>query len=96
MLYSTLDNYGLIKSQKDVWISGAEQAKERLPQRGVLDPIHFKIVMDDVIKDAKRKVKALGIGSRNMEVVSTTACVFADDSTIFASNEKDLQSNLEA
>lgn len=68
---------------------------EGLRQGGVLSPILFNIVMDDILKEVKTKVRRLKVGYRNMEIVTIGECVFADDVAIFANNEKDIQHNLE-
>lgn len=61
----------------------------------MLSPTLFNIVMDDIMKEVKEKVKRLQVGYKNMEVVTIGECAFADDLAIFAKNEKDMQFNLE-
>lgn len=60
----------------------------------MLSPTFFNIVMDDILKEIKTKVKKLQVGYRNMERVLISECVFADDLVIFAKSERYLQYNL--
>lgn len=69
--------------------------REGLRQGGVLSPTLFNIVMDDILKETKEKVKKLLVGYRNMERVTISECAFADDLVIFAKSEQDLQHSLD-
>ena len=68
--------------------------RDGLRQGGVLSPTLFNLVMDDVIKSTKGKMKTLKAGYRKMEVTAISTCVFADDVAIFARSEQDLQFNI--
>ena len=90
-IYKTTRNYvrtGNLKSREFV-------TKEGLRQGGVLSPTLFNIVMDNVIKDTKKKIKKLRVGYRNMKMMEISTCAFADDLAIFAESEQDLRYNLE-
>lgn len=67
---------------------------EGLRQGGVLSPILFVLLIDEVIKETRTKTKTLKVGYRHMQPTEITECAFADDLILFASNEKDLQHNL--
>lgn len=69
--------------------------KEGLRQGGVLSPTLFNVLMDDVIKEVKEKVRKHSVGYRNMEHIQISECAFADDLVVYAKNEKDLQTNLD-
>lgn len=68
--------------------------KQGLRQGGILSPTLFNVVMDDIIKETKNRVKKVRVGYRNLEVVTVSVCAFADDLAILAESEKDLQENL--
>lgn len=63
-------------------------------QGGVLSPLLFIIVMNEVIKHCKDRVKELHVGFRNLNRIGIKACAFADDLVIFANSEKALQESL--
>lgn len=65
-----------------------------LRQGGVLSPTLFIIVMDDVMKEVKKKVKTTQIGYYNLTPTEISHLAFADDLMICAPTEKDLQNNL--
>jgi Reverse transcriptase (RNA-dependent DNA polymerase)/Endonuclease-reverse transcriptase len=67
---------------------------EGVRQGGVLSPLLFIMVMDEIIKEAKKQAKPLYVGYHNLEKVGITECVFADDVAIITSSEKNLQYNL--
>lgn len=69
--------------------------KEGLRQGGVLSPTLFNLVMDDIVKEVKGKVKKLQVGFRNMKRVEISESIFADDLVIYAKSNQDLQFNLE-
>lgn len=65
-----------------------------LRQGGVLSPLLFNVVMDDIIKKTKEKTTKLYVGHNKLQPVRVSVCAFADDVAIFAKSEKDLQENL--
>lgn len=71
------------------------RTNEGLRQGGVLSPTLFNIILDDITKEVKDKVKKLLIGYWNMEPIYLSQCSFADDLMICAKNEDELQKNLE-
>lgn len=68
---------------------------EGLRQGGVLSPTLFNVLMDDIIKEVKKKTRKLQAGYRKLEVLRIGECAFADDLTILARNEEDMQYNME-
>jgi hypothetical protein len=65
-----------------------------LRQGGVLSPLLFIIMMDEIIKKTKEKVKQVKIGHYKLTTVKISECAFADDLVVFGSTEKELQENL--
>ena len=65
-----------------------------LRQGGVLSPILFNVLMDDIIRNCQERVKKLCIGYRTLKKVEISECAFADDVMILAENEKELQKNI--
>jgi hypothetical protein len=65
-----------------------------LRQGGVLSPLLFIIMMDEIIKKTKEKVKQVKIGHYKLTTVKISECAFADDVVVFGSTEKELQENL--
>jgi hypothetical protein len=65
-----------------------------LRQGGVLSPLLFIIMMDEIIKKTKEKVKQVKIGHYKLATVKISECAFADDLVVFGSTEKELQENL--
>lgn len=63
-------------------------------QGGVLSPVLFNLVMDEVIKETRGRTSKLFVGYRNMEPVWISECAFADDLVVFAKNETELKKNL--
>ena len=61
--------------------------KEGLRQGGVLSPILFIMIMDDVAKGIKLKIKQTHVGYKCLETVSSGERVFADYSVVFAKNK---------
>lgn len=68
--------------------------KEGLRQGGVLSPLLFIIMMDDIIKELKGTVRQIQVGYRNMEAIGISECAFADDLVLFARSETELKHNL--
>lgn len=68
--------------------------REGVRQGGVLSPILFNLVMDDVMKETRRETSKLLVGYQNMQPVWINECAFADDIVIFARNETELKRNL--
>ena len=66
-----------------------------LRQGGVLSPALFIIIMDDILKEVKSKIRQIHVGYRNMKAVSISECLFADDLVILAGSEIELQKNME-
>lgn len=71
------------------------ETKEGLRQGGVLSPLLFNIMLDDVLKEIKSERKKIQVGYRNMQIVEIAESAFADDLVIYAKNEEDLQTNLD-
>jgi retron-type reverse transcriptase len=65
-----------------------------LRQGGVLSPLLFIIMMDEIIKKTKEKAKQVKIGHYKLTTVKISECAFADDLVVFGSTEKELQENL--
>lgn len=89
-LYKENKNYVRISN----WKSDIFEVREGLRQGGVLSPTLFIIVMDDIIKGTRDKIKKVHIGYNKLRPVEIGECVFADDITICAKSERDLQINL--
>lgn len=69
--------------------------KDGLRQGGVLSPILFIMIMDDILKEVQTKVKRIHVGFRNMSPVCIAECVFADDLLLLAQNEEELQHSVQ-
>lgn len=67
----------------------------RVKQGCVLSPLLFSIVLDEAIKNAKKKMKTLKLGYWQMEQTEINELMFADDMAIVSDSEKNLQHNLE-
>lgn len=67
--------------------------KDGLRQGGVLSPLLFIIVMDDIIKATKRESKKVRMGYYRLNPVELSECAFADDLMICAPTERDLINN---
>lgn len=67
---------------------------EGVRQGGVLSPTLFNLVMDEVIRETRKRTSSLSVGYRNLEPIRISECAFADDLVIFARNENELRSNL--
>uniref|UniRef100_A0A1Y1M0F5 Reverse transcriptase domain-containing protein n=2 Tax=Photinus pyralis TaxID=7054 RepID=A0A1Y1M0F5_PHOPY len=70
------------------------EISEGLRQGGVLSPILFLLIMDDIIKATATRTKKVHIGTNKLIPVNVSECAFADDVMICAAKEKDLQDNL--
>ncbi|XP_072397989.1 uncharacterized protein [Diabrotica undecimpunctata] len=68
---------------------------EGLRRGGVVGPILFNIVLDDIIKETRVESLKLSAGHRNLEAVWISECVYADDLVIFGINEEALNRNLQ-
>ena len=60
--------------------------KERLRQGGAWSPILFVMIMDDVVKEIKSKIKQTCVGCKCLETVSIGGCMFE--------NRRELKYNL--
>ena len=70
---------------------------EWLRQGGALNPILFIMIVDDVAKEIKSKIKHLystRVEYKCQEAVSTGECMFADELVAFANNRSELKYNL--
>ena len=68
--------------------------RDGLRQGGVLSPLLFILVMDDIIKATKRETKKIKIGYYRLSPVELSECAFADDLMICAPTERDLVGNI--
>jgi Reverse transcriptase (RNA-dependent DNA polymerase)/Endonuclease-reverse transcriptase len=91
-IYQTTRNY----VRKDNKQSEEFITKDGLRQGGVLSPVLFIMIMDDVLKEIKTSSKNIQVGYRNLEMITIAECLFADDLVLFAKNEKDLKQNIMA
>lgn len=85
-------NYVIYRNMK----STEFKTSEGLRQGGVLSPVLFGIIMDEIIKQCTPKLKKPVIGYRTLTPVKVSECVFADDVAIIADSRDSLQHNLEA
>ena len=67
------------------------EIKDGLQQGGILSPILFIIIMDDVIKATQKRVKSLLVGYNKLQPIKVSDCAFADDLVILAEKDSDLQ-----
>ena len=74
--------------------SGEFVTKEESRQGGALIPIFFIMIMVDVAKEIKSKIKQRHVGYKCLEAVSIGECMFADDLVVFAKNRSELKYNL--
>lgn len=81
--------------RKQNLVSDKFNTKEGLRQGGVMSPLLFIILIDDVIKQNEKKIKKLEVGYRKLQRIAVSECAFADDVAVIASTERDLQHNLE-
>ncbi|XP_072389944.1 uncharacterized protein [Diabrotica undecimpunctata] len=68
---------------------------EGLREGGVLGPILFNIVLDDIIKETRAETLKLYAGQRNLDAVWISECAYSDDLVIFEINEEALNRNLQ-
>jgi len=52
------------------------------------------MIMDDVAKEIKSKIKQTHVGYKCLEAVSIGECMFVDDLVVFAKNRNELKHNL--
>lgn len=76
-------------------LSNEFETTQGLRQGGTLSPVLFIIMLDEVMKILKGKLKKLTIGSYNLQKVHITESAYADDLAIYAKSEEDLQYNVE-
>lgn len=81
--------------RKQNWRSDIFDTNKGLRQGGVMSPLLFIILMDDVIKQTAEKTKKLEVGYRKLHRTVVSECAFADDVVVLAKTEKDLQHNLD-
>lgn len=70
------------------------EINDGLKQGGVMSPLLFIVVMDDVIKATKKEIRTVNIGYHMMKKVCISVCAFADDLVMCAANEANLRENL--
>lgn len=58
--------------------------REGIRKEGVLSPILFNVLIDDVMRATGGKTKKIQVGKRQLKTVDIGECAFADDK-----NEKD-------
>ena len=77
--------------RKDKEQSGEFVTIEELRQGEALIPILFIMIMVDVIKEIKSKIKQRHVGYKCLEAVSIRECMFADDLVVFVKNRSELK-----
>ena len=60
--------------------------KEMLRQEGASNHTLFIIIIDDVLKEIKSKIKQTHVGYKCLETMSIAECIFADDLVVFTKN----------
>ncbi|XP_072394927.1 uncharacterized protein [Diabrotica undecimpunctata] len=68
---------------------------EGLSQGGVLGPILFNIVLNDIIKETRAEPLKLYAGHINLDAVWISECAYADDLVIFGINKEAANRNLQ-
>ncbi|XP_072379244.1 uncharacterized protein [Diabrotica undecimpunctata] len=71
------------------------RGNDGLRQGGVLGPILFNIVLDDVMKETREETSRIFVGHRNLEMIQIAECAFAYDLVVFGRNEDALKRNLQ-
>lgn len=90
----------LYKNNRNIVRTNNEESKEFITEIGVkqgcvLSPLLFSVVIDEAIKEAKKKMKKLKLGYWKMKETQLTELMFADDMAILADSEENLQFNLD-
>ena len=90
----------IYKDNKNIVRTYNEESREFETMVGVkqgcaLSPLLFSLILDEAMKEAKKKMKTLKLGYWQMERIQLTELMFADDMAIVAETEKDLQYNIE-
>ena len=67
--------------------------KEELRQGGVLTHVLFIMIMDDVTKEIKAKIKQIYIEQKKSKTSRIAECIFADDLVVFTKNRSELRYN---
>ena len=65
--------------RKDREQSEEFEKKKGLRQGGTLSPILFIMIVDDVAKEIKSKIKQTHVGYKYLKSFSIAKCMFADD-----------------
>ena len=68
--------------------------KESLRQGGMLTPMFFNVILDDVTKKFRGNIKKLKMGYRKLKPIYLMECQFVDDLMTMARNHE-LQRSLE-
>ena len=70
------------------------KTRKGVKQGCVLSPLLFSAVLDEAIKEAKRKMKKLTLGYWQMRQTQPKELMIADDMALVADAQKKLQYNL--
>ena len=54
----------------------------------------FIMIMDDVAKEIKSKIKQTRVGFKRLETMRIGECMFTDDLMVFAKNRSELKYNI--
>ena len=69
--------------------------EEGLIPGGVLSPLLFNLIMDDIIVETRNETNKLYEGLCHLQLVHIQQCAFAGDLAIFARSKQNLQKNTE-
>lgn len=64
------------------------QRQDGLKQGGVLNPIPFLPIIDDIIRATEHKIRKLHIEYNDFKPPRRSECAFVDDSVIFVDKER--------
>lgn len=68
--------------------------KDGVRQAGALSSASFIMIIEDVIKKVKAKVKQIQVGYRYIKIVDFSELAFDNDLVLFARNKNELKNNL--